>query len=68
MKEQIIVEYSVKQKAFHKTTLVDLISRNFENIYRKKETDYLPIFAQDSHEEADKGIEEIRKYFNENGI
>lgn len=52
----LVVEFSVKQQAFHKETIADMLNNNIQNILSKKEVDYIPIGFFDSHEDADKFI------------
>jgi hypothetical protein len=65
-KNVIVVEFSVKQDAFHKHTLHRMVLSNIKNILRGKETDYLPIGVFETHEEADKYINEIYDKFKRN--
>lgn len=52
----IVVEFYVKQQAFHKETLHEMLKNNIQNIISKKEIDYLPIGVFDNNESADNFI------------
>lgn len=52
-KNIITVEFSVKQQAFHKSTLEDVLHNNIQNILAKKEIDYLLIGLFESNMDAD---------------
>lgn len=51
--EIIVVEFSVKQQAFHKETVAEMLKNNIQNIFAVKEIDYLPIGVFDSNVAAD---------------
>ena len=51
--DRIVVEYSLKQKAFHKQTFQEMLDRNLRNVLNGRHTDYLPIAIFDDTEEAD---------------
>lgn len=59
--EAIIVEYSVSQDAFHLSTMMEMITNNLNNIFHKKESDYLPIGVFSSSVEADTFIKTCRE-------
>jgi hypothetical protein len=52
----IFVEFSFAQKAFHKSTIVEMIKNNYKNVLARRQTDYVPIGVFDSHDEADEFI------------
>lgn len=57
--DKIVVEFSLKQQAFHRETVKDMIEHNVTNIFLKRNTDYLPIGFFDTHEDADKFIKAV---------
>ncbi len=59
MQDLIIIEYSPIQKAFHKTTLMDMLKNNLTNLITKTNTGYVPIGATKTSEEANFFIETV---------
>lgn len=61
--EFIVVEFSVKQQAFHKETVDEMIGNNLKNIIQHKGIDYLPIGIFKSNKEADQFISGVYDTF-----
>lgn len=59
MSEYIVVEFSLSQKAFNKTTMGELCDKNTGNIMKRKQTDYLPIAFFKTDVDADAFISEF---------
>jgi hypothetical protein len=59
----IIVEFSVKQNAFHKNELHEMILTNIKTILKGIPLDYLPIGAFETHDQADEFIKEVYDKF-----
>jgi len=59
----IVVEYSVKQKAFHSHTVKSMLEANTENGLLGIETDYIPIGLFETRNEADEFLNNIRSKF-----
>lgn len=59
----IIVEFSVKQNAFHKHTLQDMIFTNIKSIFQGFGLDYLPIGVFETNDEADDFIKTVYDKF-----
>ncbi len=61
-----IVEFSLNQRCFHKTTLKDMLANNLKNVAHRFQSDYVPIFACETEESVDKFIalikDEIKDY------
>ncbi len=53
----VIIEFSLSQKAFHRTTPAEMIKNNFNMAMERKQTDYLPIGVFDTDEEADNFVD-----------
>ncbi len=69
-----IVEFSLRQRAFHKTTLKDMCDNNLRNVCRRFQADYVPIFASENEEEvyefiriAETEIKDYSMYRTSNG-
>ncbi len=56
----IVVEYSVKQKAFHSHTVKSMLETNIENSLLGVETDYIPIGLFETKNEADEYLNSIK--------
>lgn len=56
----IVVEYSLKQKAFHVHKVSEMVKINFANIKAKRTIDYLPLGIFETQEQADDFISKMR--------
>lgn len=63
MGKYFVIEYSVRQHAFHITTLGDAIRINYMTSVQKIDTDYRIISIYKTYEEATKEIRKFRKEF-----
>ena len=68
MNDTIVVEFSANQQAFHKSTLMEMIKNNINNIFAGKKTDYLPVGFFKTDDEADNFIKIIRDKFVSNNL
>jgi hypothetical protein len=59
------VEFSLSQKAFHKSSLEEMVIRNITNTLKRIQTDYVCIGMFESEDIADKHIEGLSKGFKE---
>lgn len=62
-KDLIIVEFSVKQDAFHTSTAMDMLKNNINNIFLGKKVDYIPIGIFNTYEDANNFINSVRDKF-----
>lgn len=61
----IILEFSLSQRSFHKTTISEMITINFNNAIQRKQTDYLPIAIFNSESEVDTFLERYSEHFKD---
>lgn len=59
----VVIEFSLSQRSFNRTTVSEMIKNNFNNSIERKQTDYLPIGIFDTDKEADNFIETIGEAF-----
>lgn len=52
-----VVEYSVKQGAYHRHSLSDMLFKNQKNVFEERSIDYVPIGFFKTVDEADNFIE-----------
>lgn len=57
MKDKIIIEYSISQKAFHRSTISEMLGRNLGHVISRIQTDYVPVMIFDNIENCDKWLE-----------
>ena len=60
-----VIEYSVRQKAFHVQDLQEMLTKNIMNSIKKVSLDYQVIGFADSRESADDFIESLRDEYEE---
>lgn len=56
MEEKVIIEYSISQKSFHRTTITEMIAKNLGQLICRIQTDYLPIMVFDNNDNCDKWL------------
>lgn len=62
----IVVEWSVKQKAFHIHKVEQMVKGNFINACVRGTSDYLPIGVFETETEADAFIEKVKPEIDKN--
>jgi len=60
MKDLIVVEYSVLQKCFHKSTVKEMLENNYTTVLKGKTPGFVPLDFFDNQDEADEYIKSIR--------
>lgn len=53
MHNYITLEFSLSQKAFHRSNLIDLAANNASNCWNRKQTDYVLIGVFETEKECD---------------
>lgn len=53
IEDLIVLEYSPSQKAFHRTTVVEMLKSNIEALAMGKANDYRPVAVFDNEDEYD---------------
>jgi len=61
----IVIEYSASQKAFNTCDLDELLRINLINAIKGKSNDYQMVGFTESHEQANKFIQDLRDSFKE---
>lgn len=56
----LVVEYSIKEEAYHVQTVEEMLCNNLKLVKRKVSKDYLPIHLAISRKEAHKFIDQHR--------
>lgn len=56
MKDKIVLEFSLSQKAFHRHGLLEMLKNNIANCIDRKQTDYMPIAIFDNLDQCDEWI------------
>lgn len=58
--EKIVLEYSLQQKAFHRSNIEDMLTNNMANIYHNRTPGYVPIAILNTDKECDEFMEAFK--------
>ncbi len=61
----VVLEYSIQQKAFHRTTVNGMLQHNLTLVAKSTSVDYLPIGIFETHEACDGFYKQVEPLIRE---